>query len=472
MEPRDLLFKFENKYRFLYDIEVNGVPVYTCLRDGVFARLQGNIIESTSSTNEKGKIFIKRIIDSAMKLYRFRKKNTLIFTSSVYRRDKGRNLAAEYLMDRYPNAVVFEWPSRNTTYDAAYFVDENRDKYCPLELYLVIYKLYIRLHRNKYNKLCKECKRELVTAFAEHYSKLTEQEEMAIEYLIETMPDLYATTIMSQEIFGVLFRKYDNVEYAIDFWGSARENIIPVLPGKPQSVELQHGIITSSHPGYMYPEFLKESESPLFKRKLLIYGQETKAMLGNSSIFREEQIEVIGNPRITIYKKEFMEENEDRKLILFASQPFEQDGVMKDYYDTVIPILKRIETELCTKKEWKGYLLGIKLHPREDNEVRKLYEQNLKEAIVFDNTSQLYELLNQTVLHLTVSSTTLYEAALFGAPTVTIMVQGVDSKNIYGFETWVIKEKENVITTLERCLDNEQCEEYLGYLKKKTIQYM
>lgn len=472
MEPRNLLFEFEKKYSFLYDIEANGVPIYTCFRDGVFARLQGNIIESTSSANKKGKVFVKRIIDSAIKFYRFRKKKTLIFTSSVYRRDRGRNLAAEYLMDRYPNAVVFEWPSRNATYDAAYFADKNRDKYCPLELYLLLYKLYIRLHSNKYCKLYQECKNRLVVAFGACEGATTKQEESAIGYLLKVMPDSYATTMMSQEIFGELFRRYKNLEYAIDFWGSARENIIPVLPGDPKSIELQHGIITAGHPGYMYPEFVKKSKSSLFKRKLLIYGQETKAMLVNGSIFREEQVEVIGNPRIITYKKEFVVGNEDRKMILFASQPFEQDGVMKDYYDTIIPILKRIETELRVKKEWQGYSLGIKLHPREDNEVKNLYEQNLKGSIVFDNTSQLYELLNQTILHLTVSSTTLYEAALFGAPTVTIVLEGVDSKSNYGFETWKISEMTDVVTTLERYLDHEQREEYLGYLKKKTIQYM
>ena len=48
--------------------------------------------------------------------------------------------------------------------------------------------------------------------------------------LIQEMPKSYASTVISQQLFRKLFRKYNNIEYAIDFWGSGRENIIPVLP--------------------------------------------------------------------------------------------------------------------------------------------------------------------------------------------------------------------------------------------------
>lgn len=30
MDFKEVLFKFENKYSFLYELEVNGVPFYTC----------------------------------------------------------------------------------------------------------------------------------------------------------------------------------------------------------------------------------------------------------------------------------------------------------------------------------------------------------------------------------------------------------------------------------------------------------
>ena len=54
-------------------------------------------------------------------------------------------------------------------------------------------------------------------------------------------------------------------------------------------------------------------------------AKQQKKLLMEKSVFTEEQIEVIGNPRILKYKQEFGENNEKRQYILFTSQPFEQD---------------------------------------------------------------------------------------------------------------------------------------------------
>ena len=244
MNQRELLFAFENKYQFLYDIQVNGVPIYTCLRDGVCARLQGKRIEAETDSGEKGKVYIRRILDSWRKLHKFRKKKTLIFTSAVYRRDKGRNLAAEYLLERYPDAVIFEWPSRNEAYDSAYSSDEIKGQYCPLEFYIIFYKFFCKIHRKQYKKMYQECEKQIVDAFDKCKNEFEQHEQETIKYLLQEIPASYASTNMSQVVFAKLFKGYRDVEYAIDFWGSARENIIPVLPSKPQSIELQHGIIT------------------------------------------------------------------------------------------------------------------------------------------------------------------------------------------------------------------------------------
>ena len=469
MSPKELLFAFEEKYPFLYDVQVNGVPVYTCARDGVLARLQA-LKSQQALPLVQGKIYPKRILDSFLKFRRMKKKQTLIFTSSMYRRDDGRNLAVEYLLEQYPDGAVFEWPSRVDAYDRAYFADPQKDKYCPMEWYILRYKLRTKLTRKKWQKWEQECAAKLQAGFSGKTAE-TEEEQRAIDYLLTELPQSYAATACSQELFRKMFKKYHNVQYAIDFWGSGRENIIPVLPGKPESIELQHGIITTYHPGYMYPDFVRNCNTDFFKRTLLVYGEKTKSQLVEGSIFTAEQIRVIGNPRIKTYKKCFAPRETDRKLLLFASQPYEQDGIATGYYDTVIGYLKKVEALLAEDPNWADYRLGIKLHPRENNGVVEMYQKAFPKATVYDNASQLYTLLAESFVQLTVSSTSLYEAAEFDTPTVITYFEGQDPERIFGFPVWTMENPEQAVPMLEKLRENENYSRYLQYLKEQSIQY-
>ncbi len=472
MKQESELFAFENKYPFLYDLLVGGVPIYTSFRDSV-AQLLRDGTEAVSSVQGQGGdgISIKRIIDGFFKKRKMRKKQTLIFTSTVYRRDKGRNLAAEFLMDKYPNACVFEWPSSNGVYDNAYFTDENRDKYCPLDFFLVKLKLYSLLHKKEYAKLCDKCRQIIVPQF-EKVKLETEGEKKAVDYLKEHLPTSYATTVVYQKLFGKYFKRFKNIQYAVDFWGGARENIIPALKNKPQSIELQHGIIMSYHPGYIYPKFVKDNNLDFFKRQLLVYGEATKRLLVENSIFEENKIEVIGNPRIQKYKQIQKLDAEDRKLIVFASQSYEQDGTGNDYYKSVISLLKMVKSEMDKDDFWADYRLGVKLHPRENENAKALYEREIDGVEVYGNTSQLFEILNKAFVQLTVSSTTLYEAAQFDAPTVSVKYADYVPLAIYGFETWLMEDEQSVAEIMQKLKDKAEYEKYLGYLKTKTKEYM
>lgn len=470
MTQIEKLIQFETEYPRLYDVKVNGVPVYAALRDGVNARINGGEVQESSFESEQGKISLRRVIDSFFKLKRFKKAKSAVFASAVYRRDKGRNLAAEFLMDKYPDTVVFEWPSRNESFDFAYFTDKNRDKYCPLEWYLIKYKLYMRLHRKEYQHYCDECKALLADILPENTDDLPQNYQCAVDYLKSEMPGSYATTIISQKLFKKLFGKYKNLEHAVDFWGSARENIIPVLPGNPESIELQHGIITKVHPGYVYPDFVKSEDNRFFGRTLLVFGEKVKDILTEDSIFRKEQIEVVGNPRIIKYKKEFPIKEEERNLIMFASQPYEQSGVGVNYYKTIINYLKRVQAFLNNNK-LDNYILCVKLHPREDNKVKEIYESEIENIKVYDNSSQLYDILNRCFIQLTVSSTTLYEAAEFDVPTVVFEYNNTEFKDIFGFLPLVIN-GENLDDVLRLIFDNKQREHYTSKLKEDSKNYM
>lgn len=462
------LYDFEKKYSFLYEIEWNGVPVYTCFRDSVSLILSGEANNNEAEYQvEKGKIYLRRIWDSFWKIRKLKKAKTLIFTSTMFRRDYGRNLAAEYLMDKYPDGVVFEWPSRTDLYDTAYFQDDRKDRYCPLDFYILLYKFYGKLHRKEAVKLENDCREQLKHFFARAKDPENSYEKKVISLLLREMPVSYASTAISQRVFAKLFKNYDNIQYAIDFWGSARENIIPILSGQFEAIELQHGIITAFHPGYIYPSDANKKCKRFFDRKMLLYGEATKKLLMEKSVFTEEQIEVIGNPRILKYKQEFGENSEKRQYILFTSQPFEQDVKGATYYSEMIPFLQSIQKQLETDDKWRKYQLVIKLHPRENNGIKNRYKESIPECEVFDNTTPLYELLGKSFLHLTANSTTLYEAALFDTPTVLLPYQGYKPEEIFGFD---VKITNDILPN--ELVDTEKYREYLFYLKDQTLKYM
>ena len=174
--------QFEEKYSWLYDILVGGVPIYDELRDSVDSMLRlGAPAVSSAGEEPKSKVSIKRIWQGFCKKRKYKKAETLIFTSSVYRRDKGRNLAAEYLLKKYPGGVVFEWPSRNAAYDNAYFTDPNKRKYCPLDYLSVKWKLFSMFHKKEFAKLAQECRDKILPLFKKTPPE-TDNERLAVEY--------------------------------------------------------------------------------------------------------------------------------------------------------------------------------------------------------------------------------------------------------------------------------------------------
>lgn len=464
MSDFETLTGFETRYPFLYDVIVSGVPVYTCLRDHVLYLLSGGE-EKQAEPSPKGRAFPLRILHGLWKLWRLRKARTVIFTSAVYRRDRGRNLASEFLMEKYPDAAVFEWLSRNETFDRAYFRDPNRSRICPLDGYAVIYKLSCLIHKKLLLKRENDYRKLLRESFQTAPPPENETQQAAIDYLLRALPESCAVTEHSQSIFRRLFRRYQRIEYAVDFWGGGRENIFPVLPGNPEKIELQHGLISSTHPGYIYPDFVKDVRSEFFKRKLLVYGEGTKKLLCSESIFCEEQIEVTGNPRIQMYKKLFPVKSGRRDLILFTSQPFEQDGSGVRYYETVIPLIQKLSEAIAANEHLHKMHLAIKLHPRENGSAVDRYRCNLgDEVCIYDNTSQLYDLLGISWLHLTACSTVLYEAAEFGVPTLILPYDKYNPKSIFGFELKQMHSNVDMNSELVWLCNENNYETYLKYI--------
>lgn len=104
-------------------------------------------------------------------------------------------------MEKYPDAVVFEWPSRTDAYDVAYFQDSKKDRYCPIDCYILVYKIYSRLHRKEEIILEEKCRKRLVDYFENENGVEDGVEKQIINMLIQEMPKSYA---WGQNVNGVI----------------------------------------------------------------------------------------------------------------------------------------------------------------------------------------------------------------------------------------------------------------------------
>lgn len=466
MEYFNQLIKFEEENKFLYEIKINDCCVYTMCREGLLNAMQCSFKSLYKSKEDKRKnktkIVLKRIIDSIFGLLKVLIINpkVLIFTSSQYRRDYNKNLAVEWLKEKSPEAIIFEWPSKNVIYDKGYLNDTYNKDYIPLDFFIIIFKIYRIFNKRNISNWEDECRKILIDNFTEN-NNIT-------EYIIRELPRIYSET-KSLQYCSKLYLRFLSPEFVIDFFGAARENFFVGFSGNPKLYELQHGVIFSEHTGYIYPEFVKEIESYLFKRNLLVYGLKTKEILVNQSIFEEDQITVIGNPRIKMYKKISFLKNKNKKYILFSSQPVSS----KSYYNRMIEYMIYINNSIKDLDKDNNFQLVVKLHPRENYGVFDFYKENLPDdVLIITSDISLYELLQESWLQFTYTSTTLYEAALFNVPTITLRFKGWDIDKIYGFKVLQVETEYEVKEMMQKMLDEKNYLNYSKYLKIESEKFM
>ena len=136
-------------------------------------------------------------------------------------------------------------------YDIAYFQDDRKDRYCPLDFYILLYKFYGKLHRKEAVKLENDCREQL-----KHFCKNKEPEnsyekkviskllltvKCGILYRLQFLKEYLRNSLRTMIIYNMLLIS--------EIW---QKNVIPILSGQFEAIELQHGIITAFHPGYIY----------------------------------------------------------------------------------------------------------------------------------------------------------------------------------------------------------------------------
>jgi hypothetical protein len=197
-----------------------------------------------------------------------------------------------------------------------------------------------------------------------------------------------------------------------------REGCILALKRKKiEVIELQHGLIACEDIFYIFPEAIKPiRERALFADRMLVYGEFWKKRLEKGYEYPAQNIDVVGyylysNTTIAVHVREAIEKAAaNKKIILVTTQTFMHDHFM----NYVSWLANNIQAN------GHPYIILVKPHPAERP---GLYE-NLDSLPGVKVMSESIDVLFQFAsLHISVYSTTLYDAVRFGVPNYSLWVE-------------------------------------------------
>jgi hypothetical protein len=188
-----------------------------------------------------------------------------------------------------------------------------------------------------------------------------------------------------------------------------REKGIPVI-------ELQHGLIAEEDIFYVLPERVKAIQKrALFADEIWVYGNYWKEQLLKGAGYAPEQIKICGYfPVVSEATEKVIFEYRNfcpgKKIILITTQTS-----MHEYFCSYIRFLSE-----NLQKRNLPYFIFVKLHPAELPEKYSTLGALENVRIVNESVDVLFSFVD---LHVSVYSTTLFDAIRFGVPNFSIYLE-------------------------------------------------
>lgn len=185
-----------------------------------------------------------------------------------------------------------------------------------------------------------------------------------------------------------------------------------------RSYEIQHGLIAPSDIFYVFPKAVSAiREKALFPDKILVYGEYWKRVLLKGGEFHPDDIVVLGDFRAkeasVLTDQSIRDFCAGNKVILISSQTF-----MHTYYCEYAQQLARLLA--LNYSDWR---ILLKLHPneKEDHYSSLACHKNL--MVTKANLNQLFKV---SVIHISVFSTTLYDALGYRLLNLSLQLPGFE----------------------------------------------
>lgn len=182
-------------------------------------------------------------------------------------------------------------------------------------------------------------------------------------------------------------------------------------------IELQHGLIAENDLYYCYPaQFKGYCKKAFFPDRLLVYGTYWRNVVLRGSEYDPEQVVVAGDYTFSLQAAPNAYADLDAKpKNIFI-------GAQKNMPEFYVPYLKALSERLI--KEAPDWQIIIKLHPSENKPKEYEVLRGLKNIQIRNATSDLFGLMQESRIQISIYSTTFYDAAGFGVMNMSLQDYG------------------------------------------------
>lgn len=236
-------------------------------------------------------------------------------------------------------------------------------------------------------------------------------------------------------------------------------NILAELNPEGVVYDYQHGIIFNGHPGYFAEKDNLASSYKNSNRRMMLWGtlyrQAFERALCKEDL--DKKIKIVGYP---IPASTAGIVSQTREFIVISLQITSDSEV---WYKHSVKMLYECLEQL---KE-SGYKVLLKHHPRFNNEV-DLSDIVIKYPFVGFVSKPLVELVPQTLLHITWSSTTCFEYANYGVPTFFLVDEVLSHGTTIFYEQYhyPLYKEMSLLEVVAHVVDKQEYKEDCKIVKK------
>ncbi len=212
----------------------------------------------------------------------------------------------------------------------------------------------------------------------------------------------------------LFFRKFNSKIYITLIWNNV--TLWRVISPSASVVDYQHGYIFDGE-----EEFMKDGRPPRVKLdnnvEALVHGNKYKSILidnDKSGFYNENNVITVGLKKPSHSKNNFSAMN--RKILFTLQLVPDFDKKINERYVKTIEKLIDINSEYLLSN---NYEIIFKHHPRYVSENSPKIKIN-HNFVSFDDKTPLSELFKKVSLHMTFHSTSAFDAALIGLPTIFV----------------------------------------------------
>jgi len=185
------------------------------------------------------------------------------------------------------------------------------------------------------------------------------------------------------------------------------------------SIELQHGIITTSNVAYIRAR--TSDNQDCVPEYLLTYGDIFADMVKKGNLFDKNKIISVGFPYLERNRDETTKLDDQFKVLCSSFQ----GTILITSQEVIAREIQTFMSEVAEKFTQLGLNIGIifKPHPFDRTDYSSL--KNHKNVLLIDKYEDIYNILKMVDIHATVYSTSGLEAMAFGKPSIFIDIFGI-----------------------------------------------